>query len=81
MKSANKDEIKVYIQNEMAQAKKNGKTEITLVSGEIHNELGYKHRHPAVCSVMYKCMSDNDVVMHTTPSGNSSTIAIKYFLD
>ncbi|MEG0327733.1 MAG: hypothetical protein RR565_04665 [Erysipelothrix sp.] len=81
MKKANQKEIIAYIHGEMAQAKKNGKTEITLVSGEVHNELEDEHRTPSVCSAMYKCMKSNDIVMHTTPSGNSSTIAIKYFLD
>lgn len=80
MKPANQKEITAYIRGEMEQAKKNGKTEITLVSGEIHNELGYEQRMPSVCRAMYKCMNTMDVVMHSTPSGNSSTISIKYFL-
>ncbi|WP_159649310.1 hypothetical protein [Erysipelothrix aquatica] len=81
MKSADQEEIIGYIHNEMIQAKKRGLTEITLVSGEIHNDLGYMRRMTSVCQAMYKCMDSKDVIMHSTPSGMSSTITIKYFLD
>lgn len=80
MKKADQKEIIAYIRGEMAHAKKDGKTEITLIPGEVHNELEYEQRMPSVCGAMYKCMNDKDVVMHTTPSGISSTIAIKNFL-
>ncbi|CAM3550336.1 hypothetical protein [Erysipelothrix anatis] len=81
MKSARQEEIIAYIHNEMVQAKNKGLAEVTLVSGEIHNHLGYTDRMPSVCQAMYKCMDSKDVIMHSTPSGMSSTITIKYFID
>ena len=81
MKSAKQEEIIGYIHNEMIQARNRGLTELTLVSGEIHNDLGYMRRMPSVCQAMYKCMDSKDLIIHSTPSGMSSTIAIKYFLD
>lgn len=81
MKSAKQKEIIGYIYNEMIQARNRGLTELILVSREIHNNLGYTRRMPSVCQAMYKCMDSKDVIMHSTPSGMSSTITIKYFLD
>ena len=59
-------------------AKDAGKTFIILKSGDIHKELNLKSRMPQVCNAMRQSMNEGDIVLHTTPSGNSSTIEIQY---
>ena len=73
-------EIRDYIQDLKRQAKENGQTSITLISGDIHKELNLKNYMPPVCNAMRQCMEVNDIVLHTTDSGNSSTIKIEYKL-
>jgi hypothetical protein len=74
------DEISLYIDKLLYEAKKRGEKYIDLVSGEIHKQLGLKNRMPQVCEVMYKKMRQKDEILHTTPSGRSSTIKIRYYL-
>lgn len=64
----------------MQEAKRRGEDYIDLVSGDIHNQLGMKNRMPQVCRIMYEKMQAGDKVIHTTPSGMSSTIKIRYYL-
>jgi hypothetical protein len=73
-------EVKKYIGGIFDEARQKGKTSITLVSGEIHRELGLNKRMPSVCSAMYSMMGEQDTVIHSTPSGLSSTIEITYIL-
>ena len=81
MKSAVQSEIIEFIQHEMTMSRNAGKSELVLVSGDIHAQMGYVNRNPSVCGAMYKCMGAKDVVMSTSPKGKSSTIKIKYYLD
>ncbi len=71
-------QIRQYIEELKESAKKSGKKEITLKSGHIHEDLNLKSAMPQVCNAMRQSMIDGDVVIHTTPSGYSSTIEIKY---
>ena len=73
-------EILRYILQTLAQHQENGKTSCTLISGEIHKAMDLQNKMPSVCSAMYQAMSPGDVVVHTTPSGKSSTIQICYQL-
>ena len=73
-------EIREYIQELKRQAREKGKTSIILRSGNIHKELNLKHRMPAVCDAMWQCKEPCDLVLHTTESGQSSTIEIEYKL-
>ena len=72
------DDIRRYINELKKSAKENGKNCIVLKSGDIHKTLGLKSAMPQVCNAMRQSMNEGDVVLHTTPSGNSSTIEIKY---
>ena len=74
------DDIRQYIANLKKSAKAMGKDFIVLRSGDIHKELNLKSSLPQVCNAMRQSMIDGDVVIHTTPSGNSSTIEIKYYV-
>ena len=73
-------EIRKYIQQLKNTAKSQGHSSITLRSGTLEKELGLKQRLPMVCAAMYQMMLDGDKILHTTPSGKSSTIEIQYFL-
>lgn len=73
-------EIRVYIQKRKAVAKEQGLSYLVLRSGDIHKELHLKNYMPSVCSAMCQCMSPGDRILHTTPSGKSSTIEIRYNL-
>ena len=72
------DDIRQYILELKTAAKSDEKKFIILKSGDIHKELGLKSAMPQVCNAMRQSMNKGDVVLHTTPSGNSSTIEIQY---
>lgn len=74
------DDIRQYIEKLFPKAKMAGQDYIDLVSGDIHKQLGLKNRMPQVCGIMYKTMRPGDEILHTTPSGQSSTIKIRYYL-
>ena len=80
MKKIGTDDIRRYIGDLKAIARAEGKSSIVLRSGEIHKDLDLKNAMPQVCNAMRQSMGEGDVVLHTTPSGNSSTIEIQYKL-
>ena len=72
------DDIRQHILELKKVAKEAGKTFIILKSGDIHKALNLTSRMPQVCNAMRQSMNEGDIVLHTTPSGNSSTIEIQY---
>lgn len=74
------DEIRAYIDQLKFNARSNGKKTLVLKSGDIHKDLNLKSAMPQVCNAMYDRMETGDNVLHTTPSGFSSTITIEYKL-
>ena len=72
------DDIRQHILELKTVAKDEGKNFIILKSGDIHKVLGLKSAMPQVCNAMRQSMNEGDIVLHTTPSGNSSTIEIQY---
>ena len=74
------DDIRQYIIELKKSAKESGKKFIVLKSGNIHKVLKLKSAMPQVCNAMRQSMNEGDVVLHTTPSGNSSTIEIQYYV-
>ena len=80
-KKVSSGDIADLIERLLDEARANGKEYLELVSGSIHKELGLKNRRPQVCNAMYKRMGERDKVIKTTPSGYSSTITIRYYLD
>ena len=74
------NDIRNYIMDLKQTAKERGQKSIVLKSGDIHKALELKSALPQVCNAMRQCMEDFDTIVHTTPSGNSSTIVIKYEL-
>jgi len=51
-----------------------------IVSGDIHRQLGMRDRMSLICRIMHKGMMPGDIVLQTTPSGQSLTIKIRYDL-
>lgn len=73
-------EIREYIQQLLKESRQQGKADCILLSGEIHRGMNLQNRMPSVCRAMRQSMRSGDEVLHTTPSGQSSTIEIKYYL-
>ena len=74
------DDIRQHIVELKKSAKESGKNFIVLKSGNIHKALNLRSRMPQVCNAMRQAMNEYDIVLHTTPSGNSSTIEIQYYV-
>lgn len=73
--------VKDYIMKLKQEATARGDDFIELISNDVHNALKLKNRMPIVCNAMKQCMRENDMVIHQTASGYSSTLTIKYFLE
>lgn len=67
-----------YIKNQIQKAKEQGLNNITLTSGDIQKGVGLKNRLPLVCNAMRKCMNEKSEIIFETPSGQSSTLTIKW---
>ena len=78
VKKITTDDIRQHILELKIAAKDEGKEFIILKSGILHKELNLKSRLPMVCNAMRQTMNEGDIVLHTTPKGNSSTIEIQY---
>ena len=74
------DDIRDYIQEQKRIAKMAGKNELILRSGDVHNDLGLKQRHPQVCNAMRSCMNSGDIILYQPPKGNGTTLRIQYKL-
>lgn len=74
------DDIRDYIQEQKRIAKMAGKSELVLRSGDVHNDLGLKQRHPQVCNAMRYCMNSGDIILYQPPKGNGTTLRIQYKL-
>lgn len=61
-------------------AKANGKTEITIKALDIARHFKRYDRIVPMCGAMRKAMNPGDVIIHTPPKGNSTTLEIKYML-
>lgn len=79
-KKTGASEIRNFIQSLLAKSHQRGEYTCVLVSGDVHRAMGLVNMMPSVCDAMYKLMHPGDTVLHTTPSGHSSTIKIEYYL-
>jgi hypothetical protein len=77
---ATTEDIRNHIQELKIKARASGEKVLVLRSGDIHKELGLKNAMPQVCDAMWQIKKEDDLVLHTTPSGKSSTIKIQYNL-
>lgn len=75
-------EIRDFILGKFAEVRSTGGESCVVISGHVHREMDIQvNRMPSVCSAMKKLVRPGDQVLHTTPSGKSSTLEIKYFLN
>lgn len=70
-----------YIKSLKQSSYDEGETFLLLKANNIHRNLKLKNKMPLVCNAMRQCMNAGDKVIHETPSGYSSTLEIKYFLN
>lgn len=73
-------DIREYIEAQKEEARSIGKEFIVLRASNIHRINKLKNSMPMVCNAMRQCMGDNDIVLHETPSGYSSSLEIRYML-
>lgn len=73
-------DIREYIEAQKEEAKSRGEKFIVLRASNIHRINKLKNSMPMVCNAMRQCMGDNDIVLHETPSGYSSSLEIRYML-
>ena len=70
------DDIVVYIESKFVKGEK-----ITIVSGVIHKEIGFKDRRPMVCGAMKRLGKKySGTVISTPKSGQGSTLTMEYFV-
>lgn len=69
-----------YVLSLKEEAKRNGKTEITIIALDIARHFKRYDRIVPMCGAMRKAMNPGDVIVHTPPKGNSTTLEIKYYL-
>lgn len=74
-------DIREYILSLQRNAFESGKQSLELVANDIHKALKLKSRMKMVCNAMRQVMKDGDIILHQTPSGDSSTLKIRYFLE
>ena len=73
-------DIRDYIETQKAEAGSKGEEFIVLRASDLHRVHKLRNAMPMVCNAMRQCMGENDIVLHETPSGYSSSLEIKYVL-
>ena len=79
-KISDTERTRQYILNTKKTAKEKGESYIILRAGDVQKIIGLKNRPVIICNAMRQCMNDGDEILHTTPSGYSTTVSIKYYL-
>jgi hypothetical protein len=76
------EEIRKYIFRILQQAKEDGYTTKDIRAGDIKKEMGLGNIPKSICDAMRSipCFSKYDVLV-TPPSGNSTTLKLRYYLD
>lgn len=72
--------IREYIDRLKCEARGHGQEFLTIKANDIHKTLKMKNQMPMVCNAMRQCMGEGDEFLHDTPSGQSSTLEIRYHL-
>lgn len=72
--------IRDHIRGIFQAEKERGKTEVVLVSGDIHKDLNLTSRMPSVCGAMRSLMGSKDKIIYEPPKRNGSRVEIRYYL-
>ena len=73
-------DIRDFIEAQKIEAKNRGEEFIVLRASDLHRINRLRNAMPMVCNAMRQCKNENDIVLHETPSGYSSSLEIKYYL-
>lgn len=73
-------QVKDYINNKIMEAKQEGANFIILTSYDIAKNINLRNRFPLICNAM-KSNEFKYEILSETPSGYSSTLKIKYFIN
>ncbi|MBR6794368.1 MAG: hypothetical protein IKM48_08460 [Clostridia bacterium] len=73
-------EIRRFIEEQKESALANGESSLIVKANDLQHQLGIRNRIPSVCNAMRQCMQEGDEILHQSPSGNSTTYEIKYYL-
>ncbi|WP_431030064.1 hypothetical protein [Lysinibacillus sp. LZ02] len=64
--------------------RQNNLPQLVITAEEVHKLVGgypgKNHRMPMCCNAMFKSMREGDEILHSTPSKQSNTTKIKYYL-
>ena len=79
LKNPSTSEVRQYIEKLIVAVKKLGKSELTLISGEIHKELNMSSRYPTVCNAMRSLESNYKYEIIEEPKkGYGSRVTFRY---
>lgn len=81
-KNPNKKEVINYLMSKLATFKAQGKKTIEVRAGDLAKEVGSHNAIVTICNAMYEVASyyQNEII-HNVPSGYSTSVSIKYYLD
>lgn len=78
----NAQDFQIELEKVFAQARRQGKIDIDLKSGDLHRRVGgypdHNHRMPVCCEVMKRNMKPRDRILREPPKGQGATLIIKY---
>ena len=76
------DDFRDQLAREFESAAVAGRDYVDIRSGDLHEKLGgypkYSHRMKACCKAMRSVMGNDDKVLQSPPSGQGSTLEIRY---
>lgn len=72
--------IDAELRQRFVEARAGGMEYLDVVSGDIHKTLGFNSRMRACCHAMREMMKTGDEILHAPPSGDGSTLKVRYFL-
>ncbi|ETT30674.1 hypothetical protein C161_27258 [Paenibacillus sp. FSL R5-192] len=68
------------LRKRFSEAKVAGNEYLDVISGDIHKQLGFKHRMPSCCHAMREMMKTGDIIIEAPLKGDGATLKIRYFL-
>lgn len=73
-------QVEKELRRQLAHAQSSRLPYIDIKAGELHQDVKGQSRVPLVCHIMRKLMAPVDRVLHEPPSGQSTTVVIRYVL-
>jgi len=68
------------LRKRISEARADGNEYLDVISGNIHNYLGFKSRMPSCCHAMKKMMRSGDLILSEPIKGKGATVKVRYFL-